>query len=184
MNNRAVGSRDNPRKVCYRCRRPAVVCLCAHITTRATRTRFVLLTHPMEAKKEKNGSGRVAHLSLSNSEIVVGVDFTDDPRVNELIAGSSDLAEILVRGSESLDQLSMPEALRFASAMTNAFNVVEHWHRQLVASGRFNSEDSELMAAVVRKRLIFPGIADWWQQNTDDFSNEFVLWVESVRDAA
>jgi len=74
-----------PRPVCYRCRRPRVTCLCGHVTVLDTRTRFVLLTHPMESKKEKNGTGRVAHLSLSNSEIVVGVDFSEDPRVNALL---------------------------------------------------------------------------------------------------
>ena len=104
--------------------------------------------------------------------------------LNELVAGSPDLADILVRGAESLDQLSMPEALRFGSTMINGFNILEHQHRQLVVSGRFDQKESDLMAAVVRKRLMFPGIADWWQQNTDDFSEEFVQWVESVRAAA
>jgi DTW domain-containing protein YfiP len=103
MNNRAVGSRDNPREVCYRCRRPAVTCLCAHITTRSTRTRFVLLTHPMESKKEKNGSGRAAHLSLSNSEIVVGVDFSDDPRVNALIEDPRNDCHLLYPGATAVN---------------------------------------------------------------------------------
>lgn len=76
---------ETPRPVCYRCRRPRVTCLCRFVTVRTTRTRFVLLTHPMEFKKEKNGTGRAANLSLSNSEVVVGVDFSADPRVNALI---------------------------------------------------------------------------------------------------
>lgn len=100
--------------------------------------------------------------------------------INEVIANSPDLADILIRGSESLDQLSAPEALRFASAMTNFFNIIEHQHRQLVVSGRFDQATSSEMAAVVRKRLAFPGISEWWKQNTDDFSAEFVRWVESV----
>ncbi len=103
--------------------------------------------------------------------------------INELIAGSPDLADILVRGAGSLDQLSMSEMLRFGSAMTNGFNVIEHQYRQLVVSGRFDQQESAMLAAVVRKRLVLPGIATWWQQNTDDFTDDFVQWVESVRDA-
>ena len=104
--------------------------------------------------------------------------------VNELIAGSPDLADILVRGAESVAQLCPGEALRFSSAMTNFFNILEHQHRQFVISGRFDDKAAQEMAAVVLKRLALPGIADWWQQNTDDFSDEFVRWVESIRAAA
>ncbi len=79
-------SLESPRPCCHRCRRPAVTCLCPHITPRVTRTRFVLLTHPMELRKEKHGTGRLVHLSLPNSVILDGVDFSRDPRVDALIA--------------------------------------------------------------------------------------------------
>lgn len=104
--------------------------------------------------------------------------------INELVASSPDLADIIVRGSASLDQLSLPEALRFGSAMTNFFNIIEHQHRQLVASGRFDRATSSMMRAVVRKRLAFPGVEEWWKQNTDDFDAEFVQWVESLGTAS
>lgn len=73
------------RPWCLRCRRPGATCLCDHIGTVACRTRFVFLTHPKEERKIKNGSGRLAHLSLPGSEIVVGVDFSEHPRVQELL---------------------------------------------------------------------------------------------------
>ena len=41
--------------------------------------------HPKEAYKQKTGTGRLAHLTLEDSEIIVGVDFTDNPRLNTLI---------------------------------------------------------------------------------------------------
>ena len=46
----------------------------------------MFLTHPMELRKEKHGTGRLAHLSLPNSVILDGVDFSRDPRVGKLIA--------------------------------------------------------------------------------------------------
>lgn len=73
------------RPHCFRCRRPQEVCLCADIPTLDVRTRFVFLTHPKEAKKTKNGTGRLAHLALPGSEVLVGVDFREHPRVNALI---------------------------------------------------------------------------------------------------
>jgi DTW domain-containing protein YfiP len=51
-----------------------------------TNTRFVLLMHPHEYKKVKNPTGRLTHLQLSNSEFIVDIDFTDNKRVNDLIA--------------------------------------------------------------------------------------------------
>jgi DTW domain-containing protein YfiP len=39
----------------------------------------------MEARKTKNGTGRLAHLALPGSELLVGVDFSGDRRVTELI---------------------------------------------------------------------------------------------------
>jgi DTW domain-containing protein YfiP len=73
------------RPWCLTCRRPGSTCVCAQITPWAGRTKFVFLMHPKEAKKTKNGSGRMAHLGLEGSELHVGVDFTDHARVNELI---------------------------------------------------------------------------------------------------
>jgi len=74
------------RPWCRRCHRPAVTCVCDQITAVRVRTKFVFLMHPKEAKKTKNGSGRLAHLALPGSELLVGVDFTRHDRVVELLA--------------------------------------------------------------------------------------------------
>lgn len=73
------------RQVCYRCFRPAKNCLCPDIYAFNTNTRFVILMHPKEARKVKLGTGRLTHLCLKNSEILFGVDFTEDHRINSLI---------------------------------------------------------------------------------------------------
>ena len=103
---------------------------------------------------------------------------------NELLAGSPDLADIVVRGATSRSDLSQAEQLRFDSLMTNFFNITENLHRQESSRNLFTSQRSELIAATVRKRLVFPGVSEWWSENTDDFSAEFVQWVEASCAAA
>lgn len=73
------------RKVCYRCYRPQSSCLCHQVFPIDTRTKFMILMHPKEFKKTKNGTGRLTHLSLSNSELFVGINFTHHPRINAII---------------------------------------------------------------------------------------------------
>ena len=41
--------------------------------------------HPKEYKKEKKGTGTMTHLQLENSEIIVGVDFANNKRINEIL---------------------------------------------------------------------------------------------------
>lgn len=59
--------------------------MCGHVHTINTKTKFVVLMHPKEFKKVKNGTGHLTHLSLENSELFVGVDFTNHRRINEII---------------------------------------------------------------------------------------------------
>lgn len=89
------------RKHCYRCNRAKKICLCPEISTLHSQTKYIILMHPKEARKIKNGTGRLTHLSLQNSELIVGVDFTHNKRVNELIATSD--AYLLYPSEESID---------------------------------------------------------------------------------
>src|SRR5688572_23613352 len=73
------------RPMCYRCFWPKALCWCATIRPMETRTKFLLLMHPKEFKREKCGTGRLTHLCLANSEIHMGVGFDDHPEVQRLI---------------------------------------------------------------------------------------------------
>ncbi|MBL0709075.1 MAG: DTW domain-containing protein [Sulfurimonas sp.] len=73
------------RKKCYKCYRPQSSCMCKYIRGIETNTKFVVLMHPKEFKKVKNGTGHLTHLSLKNSQLFVGIDFTHHKRVNEII---------------------------------------------------------------------------------------------------
>lgn len=91
------------RKHCHVCNRPQSVCLCALIQPFETHTRFVILMHPKEARKVKGGTGRLCHLALRNSRLIVGVDFTHDDRVNALIDDPDYRSVLLFPTSEAVD---------------------------------------------------------------------------------
>ena len=104
--------------------------------------------------------------------------------INELLASSPDLADIMVRGAASRSALSPAEAMRFDSLLTNFFNIIENQRRQESTTGLLTHERDQELTTVLHKRLVIPGVLEWWVENTDDFSAEFVRWVESTRAAA
>jgi len=74
------------REKCYKCYRPKSSCMCEHITPVQTQTKFVILMHPKEFKKVKNNTGFFTHLSLPNSHVFIGIDFSEHKQINEIIA--------------------------------------------------------------------------------------------------
>ena len=74
------------RTICYTCYRPQSSCMCQHITPLKTKTKFVILMHPKEFRKIKNGTGHLTHLSLTNSELFVGINFTHHAKINHILA--------------------------------------------------------------------------------------------------
>lgn len=97
------------RLTCYRCFWPQTLCWCGSIAPMSTRTRFVFLMHPKEYKQEKAATGRLTHLCLSNSEIVVGVGFDDHPRVRELLDEAGNFPVLLYPGRQAVN-LSTPDS--------------------------------------------------------------------------
>jgi DTW domain-containing protein YfiP len=58
--------------------------------------------HPKEFKKTKNGTGRLTHLSLPNSQLYIDVDFTQHKAINALIDDPKNLCYVLYPGAESI----------------------------------------------------------------------------------
>ena len=74
------------REICYECYRPKSSFICEFVTNPIkTNTKFVILMHPKEFRKTKNGTGHMTNNSLENCELHVGIDFTKNKRVNELL---------------------------------------------------------------------------------------------------
>ncbi|AUC85706.1 hypothetical protein CW731_10595 [Polaribacter sp. ALD11] len=108
----------NPRTTCYKCMSPTSTCICKHIRPFQTKTRFIILMHPKEYKKEKNGTGHMTKLQLENSEIIVGVDFTNNNRVNEILTEEKNASFLLYPGKDNFN-LSKRKSLEINSFMGN-----------------------------------------------------------------
>jgi DTW domain-containing protein YfiP len=83
--------------------RPKSECICKFTSPLHTNTRFIILMHPKEYKKEKNGTGRMTQLQLENSEIIVGVDFTNNKRVNEILNKENSASFLLYPGKDNFN---------------------------------------------------------------------------------
>jgi len=92
----------NYRKMCYKCNRPQNLCLCSDIKPIETNTKFVILMHPKEFKHIKNNTGRLTHISLKNSDLFVGVDFSNHNRVNTLLNDPKSYCTILFPSQDSI----------------------------------------------------------------------------------
>jgi DTW domain-containing protein YfiP len=69
----------------------------------ASATKFVFLMHPHEVRKVKAGTGRFAALSFADAEIIVGVAFDADPRVQALLTDPAYKPMLLYPGSGARD---------------------------------------------------------------------------------
>lgn len=96
---------ENHQKLnlCLSCRRRLLTCVCQYLRPFETRSRFVILMHPMEFKKEKVGTGRFTHLILKNSEIIVDVGFDENKRFLEMLNDENYQTVILYPGEETID---------------------------------------------------------------------------------
>lgn len=90
------------REFCLECRRARRVCQCADIVKFESGPVFVILTHPVE-RRMKTGTGRLTHLCISNSVLIEGVAFENDPQVSALLADPRYFPVVLYPGRNSVD---------------------------------------------------------------------------------
>ncbi len=89
--------------LCLVCRRRLVTCLCPHIVPFDTTSRFIILMHPKEFKREKIGTGRFTHLILKNSKIIVDVGFDENVEFQKLLADQEYETFVLYPGETVID---------------------------------------------------------------------------------
>lgn len=111
------------REKCFTCMRPVSSCMCKHTDPIDTKTKFVILMHPMEHRKIKNGSGRLTHLQLTNSEIIVDINFTHNKRINQILDDTTYACYILYPGKESVN-LSQQDPF-FDKKKTNVIFIID-----------------------------------------------------------
>lgn len=89
------------REICFKCLRPKESCLCSHLTPFDPGIKFVFLMHPKEAKRQRTGTGRIAHAGLIDSEILVGIDFTKNTRLCQLLEDPQYYPVLLYPGDDA-----------------------------------------------------------------------------------
>ena len=77
--------------------------MCAYITPIETNTRFVILMHPKEFRKTKNGTGHFTNLSLTHCEIHVGIDFTKNDAINAILDDKKNNCFVLYPSENSIN---------------------------------------------------------------------------------
>lgn len=70
---------------CYKCFKPQKDCLCKFTHEFDPGIKFIFLMHPKESKRNRTGTGHLAHISLKDSEIIVGLDFTQNQHLTSLL---------------------------------------------------------------------------------------------------
>lgn len=90
------------RQMCWKCYRADKNCLCPYIRPFASTTRFIFLMHPMEARKEKMGTGRLCLAGLKNSKLYIGVDFSKDEELMKELANPAYQSALLYPSDKSI----------------------------------------------------------------------------------
>lgn len=72
-----------PRQVCSTCKRPPSVCYCSALVEVANRIKVLIIQHPLEQKHPFN-TGRMAHLCLTNCDLIVAEQLSDEQLDNML----------------------------------------------------------------------------------------------------
>lgn len=71
---------------CFECFRPQSHCLCEYAKPVVeSGIKFIFLMHPKEARHQRTGTGRLSHIALKDSEIIVGIDFSKNQHFLDLI---------------------------------------------------------------------------------------------------
>jgi DTW domain-containing protein YfiP len=90
------------RSLCIRCLQPEFGCYCTYLKEFDPKIKFAILIHPIEAKR-RIATGRMSHLSLTNSELILGQDYSTNKEVNLLLADPRFQPVVLYPGPGSLN---------------------------------------------------------------------------------
>lgn len=88
------------RDVCQACLQPPVICYCKQIEKINLNLKFIILHHPIEARR-KAATGRMSHLCLPNSHLIRGHDFSKNQNLNDLLQDTSLYPVVLYPGPHS-----------------------------------------------------------------------------------
>lgn len=98
------------RELCTVCIQPQFSCYCEHIQTFNCQIDFVILIHPIEVHR-RIATGRMSHLTLQNSHLIMGQDYSENVQVNRLLEDPTRHCVMLYpgRASHNLSPMTEPE---------------------------------------------------------------------------
>lgn len=99
------------RELCPACIQPKFGCYCKYIQRFDAQIDFVILIHPVEVRR-RIATGRMSYLSLENSRLIMGQDYSGSKPVNDLIADPARHCVILYPGMQSKNLTPMSQGER------------------------------------------------------------------------
>jgi DTW domain-containing protein YfiP len=99
------------RELCQTCLQPEFGCYCKHVQRFDSHIDFMILIHPVEARR-RIATGRMSFLTLKNSRLILGQDYSASKQVNDLIADPARHCVILYPGIRSKNLTPMSQAER------------------------------------------------------------------------
>ncbi len=109
--SRLAALSDPYRAFCYACRQSAVTCFCSAIAPFDPKMKFVILIHPIEARR-RIATGRMSHLCLKDSHLIIGEDFSKNDEVERVLAQGDREALILYPGRTSINLSELTPEIR------------------------------------------------------------------------
>jgi hypothetical protein len=98
---------------------------------------------------------------------------------SEMLATSADLADVVAKGNNSYGSLSESESLRYGAFVQAFFDNVESY-RELVSKHQVD-KDLAVLESIVARRIEASGFSVWWSENTKDYGDDFVSWIENIQ---
>lgn len=94
------------RQLCMTCLQPLTTCYCRHVVSFDPLIHFVILIHPVEVRR-RIATGRMSHLCLQNSRLIMGYDYSNNESVNQILHDAGNECVILYPGRSSVNLTAM-----------------------------------------------------------------------------
>ena len=99
------------RELCTTCMQPKYGCYCASVRRFDPKMRFIILIHPIEVKR-RIATGRMSHLSLENSRLIPGRDYSGNRHVDEIVNNPAIHSVMLYPGKTAANLTPMSSEAR------------------------------------------------------------------------
>lgn len=76
------------QRYCSTCLKVKVACYCHLLTQINNKTRIIILQHPSESRHPL-GTGKMAALTFKNSSLLIGENFSEDQKLNQILKSSN-----------------------------------------------------------------------------------------------